>query len=217
MDNPQVLDSLEEIRKAGNRARNLVQQILSFSRRQPFERRPIDLASVVSKCTGLLRSTLPARIEIAMEIESGDFRVMADATQIEQLLINLATNAMQAIPTGPGRIDIQLQKTTLDAGLAAQHASLQAMYARCSGPVARLSVGDTGAGMDAGTLTRIFEPFFTTKALGEGTGLGLSVVHGIVQGHDGAVVVESDLGKGTRFSIYLALDDAVNVRGSTDH
>jgi CheY-like chemotaxis protein len=129
--------------------------------------------------------------------------VLADASQMQQALINLCTNAVQAMRGGPGRIGIRLDTVTLDAALAGAHPELQALYAKRPGRTVRLAVSDNGCGMDAATLGRIFEPFFTTKPAGEGTGLGLSIVHGVVQGHEGAIAVDSQPGKGATFTLYF--------------
>lgn len=200
---PHILESLEEIRKAGTRARELVQQILSFSRRQPTERRLIALCPVINESVRLLRATLPARLTLEAYCEAGLPRVMADETQIEQVVINLATNAMQAMHGGPGRIDITVETVTLDPAWAEASPGLRTLLEKHPGLAVRLKVTDNGRGMDAATVSRIFEPFFTTKPVDQGTGLGLSVVHGIVQGHEGAIVVESHPAKGTTFSLYL--------------
>ena len=206
--NPRALESLDEIRKAGWRARDLVQQILSFSRRQPAARKPIALMPIIEESVRLLRAVLPARLTLTVHNDANVPAVLADATQIEQIMLNLATNSMQAMRGGPGHIDIRLDVITLDAATAGTHPSLKTMRERHAGRVARLAVRDNGQGMDAATLERIFEPFFTTKPVGEGTGLGLSVVLGIVQSHEGAVVVDSEFGKGTTFTIYLPAADA---------
>ncbi len=201
--NPLALESLEEIGKAGARARDLVQQILAFSRRQPTERRPMALAPVVEESARLLRAALPARVALEVRCEADVPTVLADASQIQQVLINLCNNAVQAMRGEPGRVDIRLDTVTLDAELAAAHPELRAMLARHPGRAARLAVSDDGPGMDAATLGRIFEPFFTTKPTGEGTGLGLSIVHGVVKGHEGAIRVDSQPGKGASFTLYL--------------
>lgn len=203
--NPLALESLEEIRKAGSRARDLVQQILSFSRRQPTERKLIALAPIIGESARLLRATLPARLALDVHCDENVPAVVADATQIQQVLINLATNSMQAMRSGPGRIAIRLDTVRLDRAMADRHPVLHELYEKCPGETVRLTVSDDGPGMDAVTLPRIFEPFFTTKAVNEGTGLGLSVVHGIVQTHDGAIEVESQPGKGSAFTIYLPI------------
>ncbi len=211
--NKRALESLGEIRKAATRARDLVQQILSFSRRQPTERKPLALVDVVEESTRLLRATLPARINLTTHCEADLPAVLADATQIQQVVINLATNAMQAMPAGPGNIDIRLDGVMLDQTLAESRPALRALYAAHPGRTLRLSIVDNGRGMDNATLERIFEPFFTTKPVNEGTGLGLAVVHGIVEAHDGAIVVDSQPGRGSTFSLYLppASKDAGNT------
>jgi signal transduction histidine kinase/CheY-like chemotaxis protein len=198
-----ALESLEEIQKAAKRARDLVQQILSFSRRSPTEKRPIDLTAVVEESARLLNATLPGRLKLRVNCVAGGVMVLADQTQMLQVLINLATNAMQAMREGQGCIDIALDTLILDAAPVGTRRQLQGLHASQTEHVARLVVSDDGPGMDAATLERIFEPFFTTKPPGEGTGLGLSVVHGIVQAHGGTIKVQSELGKGTTFTIYL--------------
>jgi len=203
VDNPSVLVSVEEIRKAGTRARDLVQQILSFSRRQPTERKRIALAPVIDESVRLLRATMPSRISVTSHCTADAPAVLADATQIQQIILNLATNAMHVMPGG-GRIEIRLDTVTLDSALVNTHLQLRALHDRHPGRrTVRLAVSDTGSGMDVATLEKIFEPFFTTKPVGEGTGLGLSVVYGIVQGHEGAITVDSTPGKGTTFTLYL--------------
>ena len=203
--NEPLLESLGEIRTAGMRARDLVQQILSFSRREPTTRRLLNLAPVVEESGRLLRATLPARVALELHCDPAVPAVLADKTQIEQVLINLATNAMQAMRDIPGRIDICVDSVPLDTALEDAHPVLHDLLARHPGRAVRLTVSDNGPGMDAATLARIFEPFFTSKQVGEGTGLGLSVVHGIVQAHEGAIVVKSELGQGTTFTVYLPL------------
>jgi PAS domain S-box-containing protein len=182
--------NLATILQAGERARDLVRQILAFSRKDAPHRQPVDLAALARDSLKMLAASLPATIRVEQIIEDAPL-VLADPSQIHQVLINLVVNAAQAIGDGMGRITVRL-------GPAAAAAS------ETSGDVAvRLSVSDTGGGMDQSTLARIFEPFFTTKPVGEGTGLGLSVVHGIVAQHGGRVAAESRLGFGTRFDVDL--------------
>jgi CheY-like chemotaxis protein len=194
--NPRALESLDEIRKAGLRARDLVQQILSFSRRQPTSRRVIALPQVVEESVRLLSATLPARVQVECTIDPSTPFVLADPSQLGQVLINLGTNAAHAID-GTGRISIHVGSVLLDA------AAVRATSELRPGTHALISITDTGCGMDAATIARIFEPFFTTKPVGEGTGLGLSVAHGIMRAHDGAIVVRSEPGKGSTFDLYL--------------
>lgn len=206
--NAPVMESLDEIQKATVRARDLVQQILSFSRRQPTELKDIALEPVVFECARLLRATLPKRISLEVQCAPSVPTVMADATLIQQTLLNLCTNAVHAIPNGPGRVQLTLDTVTLDEDLARSLASLQDLHSRFPGLTVRITVRDTGTGMDKETLGRIFEPFFTTKSVNEGTGLGLSVVLGIVEAHQGVILVDSEPGKGTIFSIYLPASSA---------
>ena len=194
--------SIEEIRKAGTRARDLVRQILSFSRRQATERKVIKLVPVIDESVRLLRAMIPPRIGFAVHCDADVPAVLADATQFEQIVMNLATNATHAMP-GNGRIEIRLDTVLLDAALANTDVRLSALHERHPGRTVRLTVSDTGSGMDAATVAKIFEPFFTTKPVGEGTGLGLSVVYGIVQAHEGVITVDSTPGKGTTFTLYL--------------
>lgn len=195
--------SLEEIRKASARARDLVEQLLTFSRRQRTTRLPIDLAPLVTESARLLRATFPARIIVESHCASDVPAVLADATQIKQVLINLATNAMQSIPSGPGHIGMRLDSLHLDATQGGHGPRLRDLIARHPGRLVRLTISDDGKGMDAATLARIFEPFFTTKPVNEGAGLGLSVVHGILQEHGGEILIDSEPGKGTTATLYL--------------
>jgi PAS domain S-box-containing protein len=191
-----VQQSLIEIRKASQRAKELVQRILAFSRQQPAEQKVIALCPVIKESVDLLRASIPAGtvIEVRCDDETPD--VLADATQVEQAIVNLCTNAWQAMPGGVGRIEISIDAAVPDQATSAQGALRDK-------PWARITVKDNGCGMDKETVDRIYEPFFTTKPPGQGTGLGLSVVHGIVQGHGGVIDVASQPGAGTTFTIYL--------------
>ena len=199
-----AIQCLEEIRKAGERGRSLVGQILAFSRRQPTDRNSLLLTPVINETVALLRATLPSRIAITLHSDADEPAVFADASQIQQIIINLATNAMYAI-SGDGQITVRFDTATLNQSLLSAHPQLQTLSAQHHGAMARLRVTDTGAGMDGAAQKRIFEPFYTTKPMGEGTGLGLSVVHGIVQTHGGGITVESRPGTGTTFTIYLPI------------
>ncbi len=220
ISNPSAQRSIDEIRKAGRRARDLVQQILSFSRKQPMERKLMALKPVVEESVRLMRATFPARVRINLHCGADVPDVMADATQIQQALLNLATNSMQAAQGGPLSIDIGLDTAMLDVSFRDQPHEFRAMHLSQPARTVRLTVRDDGPGMDAQTLGRIFEPFFTTKPLGEGTGLGLPVVRGILQAHEGAITVASQPGQGTTFTLYLPIGtvqtDALNTPASRD-
>jgi DNA-binding NtrC family response regulator len=196
-ENPEVRGYLNAVLQATSRATDLVRQILTFSRQQPQERHPIQLHPVVDETLKLLRSSIPSTIEFDLSLATDGPTVFADATQIHQILMNLGTNAWHAMKDRPGRLQVKLEKCLVDAAQATTQSQLK------PGLYARLSVSDTGCGMDQATLRRIFEPFFTTKPPGEGTGLGLAVVHGIMKDHDGAVTVSSQPGDGTKFQLYF--------------
>lgn len=187
---------LARIRQAGSRARSLVQQILTFSRRSPQELAVQSLGPLVQESVELLRSTLPAAVDLQLRLPAQPVHALIDAAQVQQLVMNLCTNAWQALPEQGGRIRVSLQELSLDAGQPPP-AGLPAGRFVC------LEVDDNGRGMDATTQARIFDPFFTTKALGEGTGLGLAVVHGIVVERGGAIEVQSQPGQGSSFRLYL--------------
>ncbi len=205
--NQVVRNCLVDISTAGTRAKNLVQQILSFSRKQPTDRKQIRLHTVVEESARLLKATLPSSLELQVHCDPCVPAVMADATQIEQVLLNLASNSMQAMRGRRGTIGLHLSTILLDSRITSSHKSLRAIYQQNSGTVVRLSVKDDGPGMDATTIQRVFEPFFTTKPVGEGTGLGLAVVHGIVQRHGGVITVESKPGNGAEFAVYLPVSE----------
>ncbi len=203
-DHPAAV-SLDEIGKAGERAKLLVQQILAFSRKQPRNFLDQPLQPIVEDTIRLLRATLPAGIEIETRFEGPQTNVNADGTQIGQVLMNLCTNAWHAMAK-PGaqrvaganaRMSVRLDTLRLDASSAPRFGLAP------GGVFARLTVTDTGEGMDAATLARIFEPFYTTKPVGQGTGLGLAVVHGIVKAHGGAIAVTTAPGQGSTFEVLL--------------
>ena len=193
--------SLEEIRKAGSRARDLVQQILAFGRRQPHSLKAQALQPLVEEAVTLLRSTLPSSVTLTCTLSPTPLHAEADATQIHQVLMNLCTNAWHALQGRPGQIVVGLEPWV--------GAASGGPKSLAPGAYAHLWVQDSGIGMDAATRARIFEPFFTTKPTGQGTGLGLSVVHGIVASHRGAIDVESALAQGTTVHLYLPTTDAV--------
>jgi len=184
--------SIQEIRKAGQRAKDLVRQILIFSRRQETRRQVIDLGPVVEEALRLLRTSLPKTMNITSHAAPALPRVLADGTQVHQIVMNLGTNAGHAMGER-GTLSVDLARVVLTEGAVAGLAA---------GPYVRLTVRDTGVGMSPEVLGRIFEPFFTTKGTA-GTGLGLSVVHGIMRDHEGAISVESEVGKGTAFHLHF--------------
>ncbi|MCU7376259.1 response regulator [Paucibacter sp. O1-1] len=192
-----ALSNLDEIHKASIRARNLVRQILTFSRREPQDLHTQQLRPVVEETYKLLRATLPAGIEIRLTLSDAPLHVQADATQIQQVLMNLCTNAWHALKDGAGHIEIGLEPVFLD------EATAQGLGGLARGPYCRLWVSDNGMGITAEVRERIFEPFFTTKPVGRGTGLGLSVVHGILAAHHGGINVESEPGRGSLFHLYI--------------
>ena len=198
-------ESLSEINRAAIRARQLVQQILAFSRRQAQELVHQPLAPLVEETLVLLRSLLPAGVRLTTRMGGGELSVLADATQMQQVLMNLCTNAWQALDGRSGEVTVALRTVRLDAARALQAGGIPA------GAYACLSVADNGPGMDAATQRRVFEPFFTTKLPGAGTGLGLAVVHGIVKAHNGTIEISSQPGEGARFDVYLPLAGAAAV------
>ena len=196
--------SLQEIRKAGRRARDLVQQILAFGRRQSNDRSVVQLGSLLHETQAMLRTAVPPGADLTITSEGQLPPLLANATQIEQVLLNLIGNALQALQGRPeGRVTVSAGPCAGDVEPAAPD-ELQVLPP-CGWPGAgiRLVVQDNGSGMDPATLSRIFEPFFTTKPVGQGTGLGLAVVHGILAEHGAVLRVASAPGRGTRFSIWL--------------
>ena len=186
-----------EILKAANRAKELVQQILTFSRQREFDRHVIQMHTVVKEAMKFLRASMPANIKIETHFAPDAPSILADPTQIYQVVMNLATNALHAMEDRPGQLTVRIETFQPDDAFLGLHPELKPI------PYARLTVADTGHGIEAGILERIFEPFFTTKPVGKGTGLGLSVVHGILQAHEGVITVESEVGRGTTFALYF--------------
>ena len=188
---------LNEVLKAGHRAKDLVAQILAFSRKTEQEQIPLSLHVIVKEALKLLRASLPSTIEIRQNIPSDLGTVMADATQMHQVLMNLCTNAKHAMGEKGGVLTVELAPVDMGEEQMVRFPDLR------PGPYLRLSVQDTGYGIDLATMERIFDPYFTTKEKGEGTGLGLSMVHGIVTNHGGVIDVRSQPGKGSTFQVYL--------------
>jgi len=195
-DSP-VYTYMEEINKAADRAGDLVKQILTFSRQVEQTRQPLDLKVIVKETLKLLKSTIPATITIKQYIKSDCGLVLADPSQIHQVLMNLCTNAYQAMSGDGGVLEVNMDTVELDEQAVEKLPNLKKGKHVC------LTVKDTGHGMSAEVIERIFDPFFTTKSAGEGTGLGLSVVHGIIKAHEGEITVSSTVGQGSTFHIYF--------------
>ncbi|MBW1796685.1 MAG: response regulator, partial [Deltaproteobacteria bacterium] len=224
--------NLGQVLKAANRAKDLIRQVLTFSRQVEQERKPLQLQLIVKEGLKLLRATLPTTIEIRHNIDKERGYIMADPTQVHQVIMNLCTNANHAMRQNGGLLEVSLQnvnfgppwcdrrcrqvsatKPGLGQGLRnadwkrdKNRSKIQIPNSEIGlapGPYVRLSVSDTGHGMDQATMERIFDPFFTTKPVGDGTGMGLATVHGIITSHGGAITVHSELEKGTTFDVYF--------------
>jgi PAS domain S-box-containing protein len=189
-------ESLREIHAASQRARDLVRQILTYSQNQEPRRALIELHPLIREACRLLRGSLPSSVSLELDLAAEGAMILADSTQVHQVVMNLVTNAIHALGTRPGTIRIASH------GVIVEDEGVEDLELE-DGCYFRVSVSDNGCGMDAATLARIFEPFFTTKSAGRGTGLGLSVVHGIMGAHGGAVRVTSELGRGTTFHLYF--------------
>ncbi|OVE77357.1 hypothetical protein BVX99_02800, partial [bacterium F16] len=212
-----LLGSLKSI----DRAKELVDQILTFSRHTEQEKRPVKIATVIAEALKLLRATIPSTIALRSELNS-DSSVFADPTQLHQIIMNLCTNAFHALEGNVGSIAVNLRDITLTAETGVPETGIP------PGNYVQLTVQDNGIGMDNETLHKVFEPYFTTKATGKGTGLGLAVVHGIITSHHGHISVTSAPDEGTTFTIILPIteaDDASevpvaqsrNLRGAGQH
>ncbi|MGW8314760.1 MAG: hybrid sensor histidine kinase/response regulator [Bacteroidales bacterium] len=196
---------IEQINSAAIRGKDLVQQILTFSRQVDFDKKPIRLNEIVNEVLKLIRASFPSNIEIQQVLDTECGTIMADTTQMHQIIMNLCTNAFHAMMPAGGTLSIKLEKVKVDGKSIRVNSKLS------KGTYVRLSVSDTGHGMDKRTQERIFEPFFTKKEVGSGSGLGLSVVHGIVTNYQGMIEVDSSPGKGATFRIYLPQHSEVYV------
>jgi PAS domain S-box-containing protein len=214
-----LYDYLRQILEASERGKELVKQIITFSRQREQERKTIRIGPVLEEAVDFLKTALPKNIEIRSRIEAESDIVRADPTQVHQVVMNLGNNAAQAMKHKGGRLEIFLSDFEMDTELIAKYPGLKA------GKYIRLGMSDSGCGMSNDLIERIFDPFFTTKPPGEGTGMGLAVVHGIVKNHDGAISVYSEPGKGSTFNIYLPKAEgepdtvsrkAVPVRGGNE-
>ncbi|MGC9193868.1 MAG: hybrid sensor histidine kinase/response regulator [Syntrophobacteraceae bacterium] len=214
-------EDLERVLKAGNRGKLLIKQILTFSRHSEQERRPIHIEPLVKEFLKFLRASLPANVEIRQNISAGAATILADPTQIIQVVMNLCTNAAHAMREKEGILQVSLSRMSIDplkaahaprgrnskpcrlSEVVAEPSKITSLQSVESDYCVKLTVSDTGHGMDQNTIERIFDPFFTTKKHGEGSGLGLSVAHGIVMSHGGDITVSSQPGKGTTFEVFL--------------
>jgi PAS domain S-box-containing protein len=192
-----VKQNLTEVLRASQRAKDLVKQILSFSRQNEEELKLMEVKDIIKEALKLLRASLPSTIEIRQQIDPNAGIIEADPTQVHQLMMNLCTNSAAAMGEEGGSLEISLMKVDMDAPSTTMYLDIE------PGSYLRLSVRDTGHGMTPEVLERVFDPYFTTKEKGKGTGLGLAVVHGIVKRHRGGITVETAPGKGTAFHIYF--------------
>lgn len=202
-------ENAQAILKSSNRAKNLVRQILDFSRQVKHTKEPIRLGPVIEESVKLLRASIPTTIEMKCELPQDDAVVRGDPTQVHQVIMNLASNAADAMAERGGKLSLTLESIAIGVDGGGKFIDLK------PGRYHKITVEDTGQGMDHQTVSRIFEPFFTTKEVGKGTGPGLSVVHGIVKDHGGEITVDSQPNRGTVFSVYLPATDLHQAAVST--
>jgi PAS domain S-box-containing protein len=205
-----VSRNLQQVLLAGNRARDLVRQILTFSRQTELEFKPVQVSLIVEEALKLMRASLPSTIAIQQRLKSRS-AVWADPTQIHQVIINLCTNAAHAMRERGGELSVSLEDVDPDNVFFSEHPEL------APGSYQELTVRDSGVGMEPDVMARIFDPFFTTKQRGEGTGMGMSVVLGIVKSHKGAITVESAAGNGTAFHCFFPIAQRVAMEAALDH
>ena len=209
-NNPKLTRNLDEVIEAAERARDLVKQILTFSRKDSQEKKPLQVSAIAKEALKLLRSSIPSTIEIKQDFSSQGL-VLADPTQIHQIFMNLCTNGYHAMRETGGILTVSLQEIDITGDDFIPGIDLS------PGKYLQIEVTDTGQGMDAETQKRIFDPYFTTKKTQEGTGLGLAVVHGIILSHHGQIAVYSEEGKGTSFHVYLPLvEESRQTKGEID-
>jgi len=204
-EDSQARKNLEEVLKATNRAKELVQQILTFSRRGGQERKPLRVQFLIKESVKLLRATIPSTIEIECDVDEKCSPIMGDPTQIHQVVMNLCTNAYHAMQVTGGKLEVKLKEVDIGYQESMERVGMKV------GRHLKLTVKDAGHGMGPEVLERIFEPYYTTKEPGKGTGLGLSVIHGIIKNHGGDISVSSQPGKGTIFDTYLPIVDDVEA------
>lgn len=192
-------DNITVVHNAGQRAKELIKQISTFTRQTKAEKKPIQIGPIINEVLKLLRSSFPVTIDIKKDLAPIDECISADATKIHQVIMNLCTNAAHAMGKEGGKLTVALTREILDFEFVRHHPEL------AEGTHLRLCVHDTGCGIAPEQIGKIFDPFFTTKSQDQGVGLGLSVAHGIVKGHNGLITVESSLGKGTTFSLFFPI------------
>ena len=205
-------ESLKEIKTASIRAKEVVRQILAFARKSMLAREPFEITMVVNECLKLMRASIPTTIDIKTNLNCETQMVLGNATEIHQVLMNLCTNASQAMDMKTGTIDVDLSQIALNEKEAQSYEGIT------EGNYIRLCVKDNGCGMKPETLAKIFEPYFTTKAVGQGTGMGLAVAYGIVKKSDGVIRATSEFGKGTAIEVLLPLYEgtAKSEKGSNE-
>ena len=196
---------LQQVLTAGSRAKELVRQILTFSRKTEQEQEPMEIAPIVKEALKMLRSSIPTTIEIRQNIQADSSVIMANPTEIHQILVNLCTNAAHAMGENGGLLEVSLTDVDIEPAIVTDFGTLQ------EGSYLKLSVKDTGCGMNREVMGRIFEPFFTTKDVDKGTGMGLSMVHGIVESYGGLITVGSEPGKGTTFNVFFPRINCVDM------
>ena len=189
--------NLKEIKTASLRATKIVKQLLSFTRRTDQNLQTIEIDVIIQDALKFLRSTIPTTIDIVQDIQVSGETILADPAQMNQILMNLCINAAQAMEQNGGQLTVNVEKVILDDHSAKDYPDLK------SGSHIKITVGDTGPGIDHEVIDRIFDPYFTTREVGKGSGMGLAVVHGIVKNHNGAIFVDSKPGQGTRFTIFF--------------
>jgi signal transduction histidine kinase/ActR/RegA family two-component response regulator len=209
-EDSQARQNLEEILKATNRAKELVQQILTFSRQNCQERKPLKVQYLIKEAVKLLRATIPSSIEIECDIDEFCGLIKGDPTQIHQIIMNLCTNAYHAMQETGGKLEVRLSEIDVSYEQSVERVGMKV------GRHVELVVKDSGHGMDPQVMERIFEPYYTTKKQGKGTGLGLSVIHGIVKNHGGDITVSSQPGKGSSFKVYLPIIDEIEEEIQAD-
>ena len=195
-------DCIQEIKTASLRAKDVVRKLLSVARKTPESRRPIQIGKVIKESLGLMRRTIPATIDIRKNITCSTEMILGDITEINQVMINLCTNSVHAMAEQNGVLEVRLDTQQMNRKSALFYEDL------VPGDYVRLTVKDTGKGIEPAFMDRLFDPYFTTKDIDQGLGMGLAVVHGIVKKHDGAIKIESEIGKGTIVEVLFPLIEA---------